>query len=239
MTNLCPSLPRAPRRVAVAAALLCAVLSACAAAGPVQDPVARNLTWFSYLAGEDIRAVCGPGASDRYRFVYNAVWGEQTRTYDVSARPGGGGIQVSRVFGSANLLSFDPLDPQGPWRGQRSEAQLDPQGMARVARLLPGEEAARPGTWLRSEDYYWVASACEDGRFILQAWDSDVRAFDDLPFLKVLSPADRSGVAPRPWKRLDLPPFDRARVMRGTGQSTLQVFQVELGENRLKVGPGL
>jgi hypothetical protein len=213
-------------------------LAACASAGPVTDPVARNLTWFSYLAGDDIRAGCGAGAPDRYRFVYNAVWGEQVRTYDIVTRPHGA-LQIGRVFGSANLLSFDLLDPQQPWRGQRSEVPLDAAALARVARLLPGEESAKPGTWLRSEDYYWIASACEDGRFILQAWDSDTRAFDDLPFLKVLLPADRTGVAPRPWRRLSLPPFDPARVYRGTGQGTLQVFQVQLGENRLRVGPGL
>lgn len=237
MANLCPSLLDLPRFGLIAAAFA-AALAGCAAQGPVDDPIARNITWYSYLGGEDIRAACGSGASDRYRFVHNAVWGEQTRSYDVTARPGGG-RQISRVFGSANLLSFDPFDPQGPWRGQRSEVPLDPAAMARIARLLPGEEAVRPGTWLRSEDYYWAASACQDGRFIFRAWDSETRDFDGLPFLKVLLPADRTGVAPRPWKRLDLPPFDPVRTRRGTGQPTLQVFQVQVGDNRLEVGPGL
>jgi len=237
VANLCPFVLVQPRRW-ILAGLFAAVLAACAAQGPVDDPIARNLSWYGYLGGEDIRAACGPGAADRYRFVYNAVWGEQTRTYDVTARPGGG-VEIARVFGSANLLSLDPFDPQGPWRGQRSEVALDAAAFGRVARLLPGEEAARPGTWLRSEDFYWIASACRDGRFILQAWDSDTRDFDGLPFLKALLPADRTGVAPRPWKRMELPPFDPVRTRRGTGQATMQVFQVEVGENRLKVGPGL
>jgi hypothetical protein len=212
------------------------VLAACAARGPVEDPVARNLSWFSYLAGDDIRAACGSGAPERYRFVYNAVWGEQVRTYDVTERPGGAEA-VARTFGSANLLSFNPLDPQGPWRGGRSEALLDPAAFARVARLLPGEEAVSPGTWLRSDDYYWAASACKDGRFLFQAWDSDTPDFDGLPFLKVLLPMDRTGVPPKQWEALALPPFDASAASeRRTPDGTLQLFRLQVGRDGLNVG---
>ncbi len=205
----------------------------------MDDPVARSFTWFSYLAGDDIRAACASGAPERYRFVYNAVWGEQVRTYDVAAGPSGA-TQTSRVFGSANLVSFDPLDPQGPWRGRRSEAALDAAGVARIARLLPGEDAAKPGAWLRSDDYYWAASACRNGRFIFQAWDSDAPDFTGLPFLPALLPADRTGVPPRPWKRLALGPFDASAALeRRTPDGTLQLFRLQVGRDGLNVGRAL
>ena len=216
-----------------------AVLAAgCVARGPVESPVVRNVTWFSYLAGDDVRAACAPGAPNRYRFVLNAVWGEQTRTYDVVERPGGG-VQISRVFGQANLIEVNPFDPEGPWRGQRSGVALDAAAMARIGRLLPGEEAAAPGTWLRSDDYYWTAAACEDGRFIFQAWDSDTPDFDGLPFLKVLLPADRTGVPPRPWRRLALPPFAAGTPEAYGSGASRQRFQLEVGKNGLRTGPAL
>jgi hypothetical protein len=212
------------------------LLSACAARGPVDDPLVRSFTWFSYLAGDDIRAACVPGSPERYRFVYNAVWGEQVRSYDIAAGPAGM-AQTSRVFGSANLLSLDPLDPQGPWRGQRSDVALGPAAAARVARLLPGEDAVKPGAWLRSDDYYWAASACRGGRFIFQAWDSDTPDFDGLPFLPVLLAADRTGVPPRPWKRLALGPFDAdAASERRTPDGTLQLFRLQVARDGLNLG---
>ena len=212
------------------------LLAGCASSGPVSDPVARNLSWFSYLAGDDIRAACAPGAPDRYRFVYNAIWGEQVRAYDVTLGPSDA-VQVSRVFGSANLLSLDPFDPQGPWRGQRSEVALPPAGAALMAGLLPGEEAVKPGAFLRSDDYYWAASACEEGRFVFQAWDSATPDFDGLPFLKILGPGDRTQVPVKPFKKLALPPFDpSARFERHTPDGTLQLFRLQVGRDGLNVG---
>jgi hypothetical protein len=233
---LCLLIASFQRRFSTLAGMAAALLAGCAAQGPVDGPVARNLSWFSYLAGDDIRSACAPGAPERYRFVYNAVWGEQVRTYDMVQRPGGAAV-TARVFGAANLLSLNPLDPQGPWRGQRSETLLDPAQFARVARLLPGEEAVRPGAWLRSDDYYWTATACKGGRFLFQAWDSDTPDFDGLPFLKVLLPLDRTGVAPRPWEGLTLAPFDASAASeRRTPDGTLQLFRLQVGRDGLNVG---
>ena len=33
------------------------------------NPVERSLTWFSYLAGDDLQAACKAGGPDHYRFV--------------------------------------------------------------------------------------------------------------------------------------------------------------------------
>jgi len=49
----------------------------------------RSLNWFSYVAAEDIRAACRPGGRNRLRLVYNALWEEQVRAYEVFLQPDG------------------------------------------------------------------------------------------------------------------------------------------------------
>ena len=62
--------------------------------GPPSNPVERSLTWFSYLAGDDIRAACRQGGSDHYRFVYNAIYEVQIRGYELTPTPGGAELTV-------------------------------------------------------------------------------------------------------------------------------------------------
>jgi len=67
-------------------------LSGCMYTGGVGEPMARKYSWFSYAAGDDIKAACTPDAPARYRLVYNANWNEQVRAYDLRrfVIPGGG-----------------------------------------------------------------------------------------------------------------------------------------------------
>ena len=58
------------------------LLSGCERLGE-DHPVTRKLTWFSHLGGRDIRNSCVTGAPDRYRFVYNGIYVEQVRSYDI------------------------------------------------------------------------------------------------------------------------------------------------------------
>src|SRR6185312_8011996 len=55
----------------------------------VDMPVVRSLNWFGYVGGDDIRAACRPGGRSRVRLVYNALWEEQVRTYEVFLQPDG------------------------------------------------------------------------------------------------------------------------------------------------------
>ena len=55
----------------------------------VEQPIVRSLNWFSYVAGDDIRAACRPGGRNRIRLVYNALWEEQVRTYEIFLQPDG------------------------------------------------------------------------------------------------------------------------------------------------------
>src|SRR5918911_5006966 len=75
------------------------ILSGCAGTGGSANPVARSLGWFNYLNGTELRDACATGP-DRYRFIYNARWGEQVRTYDIvrDHRGRGDGILAARVL---------------------------------------------------------------------------------------------------------------------------------------------
>ena len=59
------------------------VLGGCEYAGPAGDPVSRNISWFDYVGGESLKAACGPGASTQLRFVYNGIYDQQIRSYDL------------------------------------------------------------------------------------------------------------------------------------------------------------
>src|SRR5687768_8929927 len=49
----------------------------------IEAPIGRSFYWFRYIGGADIRDSCAAGSPDRTRIVYNAVWGEQVRIYDI------------------------------------------------------------------------------------------------------------------------------------------------------------
>ena len=55
----------------------------------VDQLIVRSLNWFSYVASEDIRVGCQPGARSRMRLIYNALWEEQVRTYELFLQPDG------------------------------------------------------------------------------------------------------------------------------------------------------
>ena len=59
----------------------------CGYGGASDDAIARNLSWFNYVAAENLREPCGPGAANRIRLVYNGIYDEQIRSYDVRELP--------------------------------------------------------------------------------------------------------------------------------------------------------
>ena len=72
------------RLVEIGGGLLWAVgLSACTYQGHIDEPVTVKATWYSYLAGDDIRQTCVPNGLPRYRLVYNGRYEEQLRSYDL------------------------------------------------------------------------------------------------------------------------------------------------------------
>lgn len=201
------------------------VAAGCASSGPVDGPVDRNLKWFSYLGGEDIRKSCSPGAPDVYRFVYNGIYDQQLRSYDLRTLAAGQGAelsawargvsQVNRPIALTNLLA--------PWRGTRANATLGPASTREIIGALSsaGFTSDKPvGLTLPSDAYYWVVTACIGGRFHANAWVYPSERYNQLKIKDILMRKDGTNVAfsgPIPAnRRADDPARDGDRFDRGT-----------------------
>lgn len=227
-----------PRLIALA--LTAVLLAGCGGFGGGENPIARALTWFGYVGGDDIRAGCRAGGADRLRFVYNAVWGEQVRTYDVARSADGAGVLHSRAFGRVSLSRFQLGDPTRPWRGDSATAPLSAAAVSRIEAALRQSGFDRPppaGRWLRSDEYYWAVSACRQGSFHFNAWNTDSPDLLRLPFLAALLPFDATGVPVRPARQLELTMFedDDYRAFK-SGADQAQRFRLQVGERGLKTG---
>ena len=113
------------------------VLAACTAYPEQMDlPGVQKLTWFAYLNGDDLRGSCQPGAPERYRFVYNADYNKQLRTYEVSDE-GEAARVLARVQSgrgiAASRITLTLEDPIASWRWRSAENRLDSANFKRLS----------------------------------------------------------------------------------------------------------
>ena len=185
-------------------ALASILLAGCATGGhnDQDQPGARKFTWFSYVKGEDLRRTCVAGAPDRYRFVYNGVYVEQVRTYDIEPSPPPGVTRVTaRVTDKANLATMviDPANPDvfEPWRAKKAVIDLPRAETDRLKRAVLADglsTKAAPRRAVTSIEFYWAVSACIDGTFHLNAWVWPNEDFNQASFPKMLFAWDMTGV---------------------------------------------
>jgi hypothetical protein len=229
------------RIIASIAALL--ALGACAYTGPAADPVTRGLSWFDYIGAENLREACAPGASTRLRFVYNGDYDTQIRTFDLFALPGGRGASMSAwVRGKIDLTqAVRAQDILAPWDGKRVDSVLDHQAMTTLLRALGSDDLQgfKPvGVRLPSNEYYWIVTGCLDGRFHANAWLYPSDRFRALRFPAVLMEHDGTGIALAKaipvGRRYDEP----TKTMGGSDRGD-DVFEIEIGANRIAVARGL
>jgi hypothetical protein len=194
--------------------LLCLILSACRSEGGVPgNPLGIKLQWFSFIDGDGFRDRCVPGASDRYRLIYNARFEEQVRVYDVSAY-GDEAIQVSRAV----TPGFSLLQMQGflDFGWHESKVRLTPAEFSQFRERLrqSGFFAPTPvGLELFSPDFYWIGMSCENGQFHYTAFARPSRAFDALTFPEFLFRHDETDIAVNPPRAI--PSSERLRAMGG------------------------
>jgi hypothetical protein len=225
-----------------------ALLGACTyAGGDIEEPVRRSAQWFSYVGGDDLRAECEAGRPARYRFVYNATWEEQVRTYDVDRIPGDGALLRVRVLrGGARILQFWIVDqlgaPVAPTTVVRDVKLSETQylELIRAVEASGFGEPAPAGLQLPSWDFFWVVSACADGRFHFNAWRQRHPGWDRITFDRLLFAADTTEVAlrrppewPRSWTEADY------RVSRGLSMNNRDTrrsdgFQMAVGQDGLR-----
>ena len=181
------------------------VLAGCSTADqPIgeQHPVARQLSWFAYLDGADIRRACGPDSADVTRLVFNNVWPRQARVYQLTARADGGATLNIHVQGPTNLFEVIPfLEQKWAWHGKQATVVLTAEQHARVVDALKASDAFGPppvGTWLDSDASYWVMTACRDGKVDFNAWAYPSERWKAMTFDEVLFGMDVTEVPVRP-----------------------------------------
>jgi len=175
------------------------VLLASLAGCSLDNPLGRSLGWFDYLDAADIRGSCAGRIGERYRAIYNAVWGEQVRSYDVSAAPDNTPARLAaRVFFPENLNEINLRDPLELYRGQTGTVALTPADMAEFRAALRASDFEAPapqGLILPSTGFYWVVAACRDGVFHYNAYAYPSGRFTAVRFDRWLFEHDPTGVA--------------------------------------------
>ena len=176
------------------------------------NPVARSLSWFSYAGAADLRAACQPGSPDRMRLIYNGKYDEQIRSYDVAALAAGsgfdGGTVEVRIRGVKDLSKgLELFDLFAAWRADGRLIRISGSQTAALRRALDDSGLLRPvqgGIRLNSLEFYWLASACLDGKFTVNAWKYPSERFEALRFPPVLLKLDPTGPEinpPRPYNQ--------------------------------------
>ncbi|WP_245651125.1 hypothetical protein [Paramagnetospirillum marisnigri] len=183
-------------------AILFAALAALAGCsykgGDIGDPFHRKFHWASFVKGEDIAQTCDASAPDRFRLVYNAIWGEQVRVYEWDS------IRESlriRVVGGGNLRDMTLGDPLAAWRAAEASVPLDRTARDGLVRALAEAKAFGPpavGLELPSRSYYWASASCYQGRFTFTGWAYPSVEFDAARFPAALFAQDPGRDTVRP-----------------------------------------
>jgi hypothetical protein len=171
----------------------------------VDQPVVRSLNWFSYVASEDIRAGCRPGSPSRLRLVYNALWEEQVRTYEIFLQPDGTAALHTGVLvdqGAATNVSSIFIsefgDVTGPWRMRRGRRLLSPGETGELMGLFQASAAfgpSRDGLRLPDNDFWWTVASCRNGVWGFQAYHYPTDRFANVRFAEKLFALDNVGIA--------------------------------------------
>jgi hypothetical protein len=221
--NLFPGL-RLDSRI-VAAALVVLALAGCADTSRVDNPLLVRFSWFQYLAGQDIKAACTVAdAPARYRFVYNAVFDEQVRAYDLVRNDAGAELKARVSGGDIRVLEFGFGSSWRPEAIKReSAAQLDPAAYLALVRQIEADgfgAAPQEGMRLQSYEFYWAVSACAGGRFHFNVWRNETPEFAALRFPALLFAQDKTDIAPaRPYGNTYAAHLDRVRDKSGRDQN--------------------
>lgn len=216
---------------------LAVMLGACAyEGGGLDNPAYRKAFWFDFLDGGDLRRDCRPGSTERYRFVYNGIYQEQIRIYELSETAVGANLDM-RVIGPGNLAELqvsESADLLSPWRGKTARLVLRAQDrqLLRRAMASAGVFVGPPvGLRLESDEFYWTVAACAEGRFHFSAYRWPSEAFDKAAFAPLLFGWDQTG------EKINPPRKAASHELYGGSavppESAVR-FQLRVGPNGLK-----
>lgn len=175
----------------------------------VDPPIVRSFNWFAYVGGDDIRANCGRDGRNRMRLIYNAIYSEQVRTYELFLQPDGtAGMSIGVLADQgvvSNLLIFNGGDALKPWSMKRGERILTPAETAELMALFQASTAFGPppdGLRLPDVDFWWTIASCRDGVWGFQAYHHPTDGFANVKFAPKLFSLDTVPVPVNPPRKL-------------------------------------
>jgi hypothetical protein len=206
----------------------------------VDQPIVRSFNWFSYVAGDEIRSACAPGGRSRLRLVYNAIWEEQVRTYEIFLQPDGvAGVNIGVLAeqGRVTMLSIGaPGDVTGPWRMKRGQRVLDVAETRELLELLEASSAFGPppnGLRLPDNDFWWTVASCRNGVWGFQAYHHPTDGFAKVRFAEKLFALDNVPVAVNRPRKLE-PSELRRDPQAPAGRETADRWMLVVGNDGLR-----
>jgi len=168
-----------------------------ASAQAVAEPVLRSFNWFDHAAGTDVRSGCRAGTPTRIRLIYNAVWEEQVRAYELEVMADGTAHLSSMVWGEQGAASAISVSSAGdlllPWRPKRGTRLLAAADMSRLTAALEQSAAFGPAPaqlTLHDADFWWSVASCRAGSWGFQAYHHPTDGFARASFAAVLFDLD-------------------------------------------------
>ncbi len=205
----------------------------------VDPPIIRSVNWFGYVGGNDIRAACAPGGRSRIRLVYNALWEEQVRTYEIFLQPDGtAGLNIDVLVDQgvvANISISEGIDITSPWRARKGQRLLDAAETRELMGLLQESAAFGPprdGLRLPDNDFWWTVASCRNGVWGFQAYHYPTDGFANVRFAEKLFALDNVPVKVNRPRKLEPAEFrrDPNYVRRGRADR----WQLVVGKDGLR-----
>lgn len=180
----------------------------------VEKPIVRSVHWFDFVAANDIRAACVPGGRSHLRLIYNALWEEQVRAYDIFLQPDGtAGMNIGVLEGQGNvttgitnMLISNPSDIFAPWSMKGGQRLLNADETREFIGLLEQSLAFGPprdGLRLPDNDFWWTVASCRNGVWGFQAYHYPTDGFANVKFSARLFSWDKVPVPVNPPRKLE------------------------------------
>lgn len=206
----------------------------------IDTPLTRSLNWFAYVGGDDIRAACTPRSRDRIRLVYNGLWEEQVRTYEVLPQPDGTAGATTRVLADqgivTNILVDSAASVTGPWNTRRGERVLTRAENSELMDLLRRSAAFGPprdGLRLPDNDFWWTVASCRDGVWGFQAYHYPSDGFANALFMEKVFAFDTVAVPVNRPRKLE-PAELRRDPLAQPGRGRADRWMLVVGKDGLR-----
>jgi hypothetical protein len=195
----------------------------------LDQPLVQSLNWFAFVGADDIRQTCRPGGRSQIRLIYNALWEEQVRIYELFLQPDGTAGLAIRVIANQspanNIVIYSLNDVSGPWSTHKTDRILT---VAETSGLMASLQASsafgppRDGLRLPDNDFWWTVASCRNGIWGFQAYHYPTDHFANAQFIARLFALDSVKVPinkprnlePAELRRDFLAPVNRGRADR-------------------------